>query len=173
MKGWLLDTNVVSELRRPKPDPGVRAFVAAQPATYLFLSVVTFAEIRFGIERLDDASRRQDLNLWLDRTLRPLFDRRVLPLSEDVMLRWRQMLEDGRQRGHLFGQPDLLIAATAALADLVVVTRDTSGFAMAAVPVLDPWNGTLILGNGASLHLPDIDRSGLLATTANLIRRPS
>ena len=62
MTGWLLDTNVVSELRRPRPEPRVVAFVAAQPLDRLFLSVVTLAEIRFGIERVADAGRRADLN---------------------------------------------------------------------------------------------------------------
>jgi predicted nucleic acid-binding protein len=170
LRGWLLDTNIVSELKRPRPDLRVRSFVAGQPATSLFLSVVTFAEIRFGIEQLGDALRRQDLALWLDRTLRPLFDRRVLALTENVVLRWRQMLEHGRKRGHIFQEPDLLIAATAALEDLIVVSRDTSGFIMAAVPVLDPWTGALTGANGETRHLADLDRSDLLATTVNLFQ---
>lgn len=65
MTRWLLDTNVVSELRRPRPQPRVVAFVAAQPLDHLFLSVVTLAEIRFGIESLADAGRRAELNDWL------------------------------------------------------------------------------------------------------------
>lgn len=170
MNGWLLDTNVVSELKRPRPDQRVRCFVAAQPALSLFLSVVTLAEIRFGIEKLDDALRRQDLTLWLDRTLRPLFERRILPLTEDILLRWRQMVEHGRKRGHVPGQPDLLIAATAAHEDLIVVTRDTAGFAMAAVTVLDPWSGILTRSGDKIVRLTDLDRPDLLATAADLLR---
>lgn len=139
MTGWLLDTNVISELRRPKPDPNVVAFVARQPEDRLFLSEITFAEIRFGIEQLADPERRAALNTWLNTTLRPLFARRTLPVTEDVILRWRLMVEAGRRRGHSFGQPDLFIAATAAEAGLTVVTRDTTHFEAAGVPVFDPW----------------------------------
>ncbi len=139
MTGWLLDTNVISELRRPRPNPHVVAFVAAQPEDQLFLSEVTLAEIRFGIEQLSDPERRAALSAWLNTTLRPLFVRRILPLTEDVILRWRLMVEAGRRRGHTFGQPDLFIAATAAEAGLTVVTRDTIDFEAAGVPVFNPW----------------------------------
>ena len=139
MTGWLLDTNVLSELRRPKPAPKVVAFVAAQQLAELYVSSVTFAEIRFGIERLDDAGRRAELNDWLQHTLRPMFSERVLPVSEDVMLRWRVMVEGGRKAGYTFSQPDLLIAATAAQHGLTVVSRDTDDYVRAGVPVHDPW----------------------------------
>lgn len=102
MRGWLIDTNVVSELRRSRPSQRVRAFVAGQPGDVLFTSDVTFAEVRFGIERMADAARRADLVHWLDRTLRPLFAGRVLSVTEDALLRWRLMLEAGRATGHTF-----------------------------------------------------------------------
>ena len=163
MRGWLLDTNVVSELRKPRPDAKVQAFVAAQPAELLHLSAITFAEIRYGIERLADAVRRQDLTLWLERTLRPLFRGRTFEVSEDVVLRWRQMLEGGRRRGHTFSQPDLFVAAIAALEELVVVSRDTSEFVAAAVPVLDPWTGLYTPGGGQAVLLDEPTRADLLA----------
>jgi predicted nucleic acid-binding protein len=163
LRGWLLDTNVVSELRKPRPDARVQAFVAAQPAELLHLSTITFAEIRYGIERLADALRRQDLTLWLERTLRPLFGGRTLEVSEDVVLRWRQLLEGGRRRGHTFSQPDLFVAAIAALEDLVVVSRDTSEFVAAAVPVLDPWTGCYTPGGGQAVLLDEPARVDLLA----------
>ena len=141
MTGWLLDTNVISELRRPRPNPHVAAFVAAQPEDQLFLSEVTLAEIRFGIEQLPDPERRAALSAWLNTTLRPLFARRILPMTEDVILRWRLMVEAGRRRGHTFGQPDLFIAAAAAEAGLTVVTRDTTLLKAAGVPVFSPWTG--------------------------------
>lgn len=170
MKGWLLDANIVSELKRPRPNHRVGAFVAALPASLLFLSVATLAEIRFGIEKLADGLRRQDLTLWLDRTLRPLFSRRVLSLSEDVLLRWRQMLGLGRSQGRTVGNPDLLIAATAAIENLIVVSRDTTGFVMAEVPVLDPWTRTLTQANGKTCDLGDLDRVDLLPKIVNQIR---
>lgn len=139
MTGWLLDTNVISELRRPRPEPGVVAFVAAQPLDRLFLSTVTLAEIRFGIELVADANRRAELNDWLDLTVRPLFEQRVLPISEDVMLKWRLLVEDGRKRGHTYSQPDLIIAATALHHGLTIVSRDIADYAKANVPLLNPW----------------------------------
>jgi toxin FitB len=142
--GWLLDTNVLSELRRPKPDRKVVAFVAGEPLDRLYVSTVTFAEIRFGIELVADPARRSDLTLWLDNKLRPMFDGRNLGLSEDALLKWRLIIEDGRKQGITFSQPDVLIAATAAYHDLVVVTRNTREFAAAGVAVFDPWTGKAI-----------------------------
>lgn len=139
MSGWLLDTNVLSELRRPKPDAEVVAFVSGQPLDLLHVSVVTFAEIRFGIELMKDAGRRMDLNEWLDHKLRPMFEERVLEITEDIMLKWRLLVEDGRKAGHTFSQPDLIIAATALHHGLTIVSRDTSEYERAKVPVLNPW----------------------------------
>ena len=113
MKGWLLDTNVISELRRPRPNARVRGFVAGQALEALFVSAVTFAEIRFGIETVGDPIRRAELNDWLVHKLRPMFAQRMLEVSEDVMFKWRLLVEEGRKAGHTFWQPDLIIAATA------------------------------------------------------------
>jgi predicted nucleic acid-binding protein len=137
--GYLLDTNVLSELRKPRPEPRVLAFVAERPLEALYISAVTLAEIRFGIERVTDASRRAELGAWLTNKVRPMFEQRVLPVSEDVMLVWRLLVEEGRKGGHTFSQPDLIIAATAAHHGLTVVTRDVSEFERAKVPVLNPW----------------------------------
>ena len=140
MSGWLLDTNILSELRRPKPNRKVIDFVAAQPLDLLFVSIVTFAEIRFGIEVITDPVRRAELNDWLSHKVRPMFEERVLPVSEDIMFKWRLLVEDGRKAGHTYSQPDLIIAATALHYGLTVVTRDTADFERARVPVLNPWN---------------------------------
>lgn len=139
MSGWLLDTNVISELRRPRPNARVRAFVAAQALEGLFVSTVTFAEIRYGIERVGDPIRRAELNDWLVHQVRPMFEQRVLEVSEDVMFKWRLLVEDGRKSGHTFSQPDLIIAATALHHGLTVVSRDTSEYRIARVPVFNPW----------------------------------
>ena len=139
MKAWLLDTNILSELRRARPEPKVVAFVAAQPLESLFVSVVTFAEIRFGIERVADAARRAELNDWLAQTLRPMFAQRTLPVSEDVMLKWRLLVEAGRKARHTYSQPDLIIAATALHYGLTIVTRDVGDFEKARAAVFNPW----------------------------------
>lgn len=139
MNGYLLDTNVISELKRAKPDENVSAFIAREPLERFYLSVVTFAEIRFGIELLADAARRSDLNSWLNKKLRPMFNGRELPLTEDVLLTWRLIIEKGRKRGYTFSHPDVLIAASAAHHGLTVVTRNTREFIEAGVDVIDPW----------------------------------
>jgi toxin FitB len=137
--GWLLDTNILSELRRPRPEPKVLAFVASQPLDLLYVSAASLAEIRFGIELVADATRRAELNDWLAHKVRPMFDKRVLPITEDIMLKWRLLVEDGRKAGHTFSQPDLIIAATALHHGLTVVTRDVSDYQKARAPVLNPW----------------------------------
>jgi predicted nucleic acid-binding protein len=139
MTAWLLDTNVLSELRRPKPHRKVIAFVAAQPLDLLYISSVTLAEIRFGIELVMDATKRAELTNWLTNEVRPLFEQRVLLITEDVLFRWRLLVEDGRKAGHTFSQPDLMIAATALQHGMTVVSRDTSEYEKAGVPFLNPW----------------------------------
>ena len=139
MSGWLLDTNVISELRRPRPNARVRAFVAKQALEDLFVSSVTFAEIRYGIETIGDPIHRAELNDWLLHKVRPMFDQRVLEVSEDVMFKWRLLVEDGRKAGHTFSQPDLIIAATALHHGLTIVTRDTGDYMLARVSLLNPW----------------------------------
>ena len=143
MTGWLLDTNIISELRRPKPEPKVTEFIRSQPLEGLFVSIITFAEIRFGIELLPDATRRSDLNDWLAHKVRPMFEQRVLAISEDVMFKWRLMVEDGRKAGHTFSQPDLIIAATAQHHGLTVVSRDTKEYVAARVDIFNPWADVL------------------------------
>ena len=139
MTGWLLDTNVLSELRRAKPDGRVVAFVAAQPLDRLFISAVTLAEIRFGIALLSEVDRRAELGDWLTHQVRPMFDQRVLPVSEDVMFKWRLLVEEGRKAGHTFSQPDLIIAATGLHHGLTIVSRDVRDFERARAAVFNPW----------------------------------
>lgn len=83
---WLLDTNIISKLRRPRPEKKVIAFVAAQPLDDLFISEVTLAELRFGIELTVEPGQRAALNDWLTMIVRPMFENRVLPVTEDILL---------------------------------------------------------------------------------------
>lgn len=139
MTGWLLDTNILSELRKPHLAPKATAFIAARPLDQMFVSTVTFAEIRFGIELVADLAKRAALHDWLNLQLRPLFEGRVLPVSEEVMFKWRLLVEEGRKQRHTYSQPDLIIAATALCHGLAVVTRDAGDFARTRVPVINPW----------------------------------
>jgi len=136
---WLLDTNILSELRRPRPEPKVVAFVGSHPLEELYISIVTLAEIRYGIEVVADANRRSELERWLTHTVRPMFVERVLPITEDILLQWRLLVEEGRKTGHTFPQPDLMIAATALCHGLTILTRNHSDYDKARVPVVNPW----------------------------------
>jgi toxin FitB len=107
----------------------------------LFVSPVTFADIRLGIEALGDAVRRSELNDWLWHRVGPMFDQRVLEGSEDVMFKRHRLVEEGHKVGHTFSQPDLVIAATALQHRLTVVIRDTGDYQLARVPLLNPWAG--------------------------------
>ena len=140
---WLLDTNILSEIRRLKPEPRVLTFISDRPLEQLYISAVTLAELRFGIELLSEGSSRRDvLNSWLTNTIRPMFDQRVLPITEEIMFRWRVLVEQGRKARHTFSQPDLIIAATALHHGFTMVTRDRGDFEKAGVAIVNPWEET-------------------------------
>jgi hypothetical protein len=88
---------------------------------------------------IGEFDRRAELNAWLTHKVRPMFEQRVLPITEDIMLKWRVLVEEGRKAGHTFSQPDLMIAATAIDHGLTIVTRDRSDYERARVPVVNPW----------------------------------
>ena len=137
---WLLDTNVISELRKPNPERKILDFVSATPLSDLYVSIVSLAEIRYGIELSSDPQKRSALQDWLTVKVRPMFDpQRTLPVTEDILLKWRIFMQDGRKCGHTFSQPDLLIAAIAAHHGLTVVSRDRIHFERAGVPLFNPW----------------------------------
>jgi hypothetical protein len=97
------------------------------------------ADIRYGIEIVNDPVRRAALNDWLALRIRPMFDGRILPITEEIMLKWRLLVEESRKSGHACSQPDLIIAATALHHGLSVVTRNTDDYARTGVTVFNPW----------------------------------
>lgn len=133
---YLLDTNVLSELRRREPDPGVVAWVAERPATTLFLSVLTLGEIRKGIEPLADSPRRLALLDWLETELSAFFSGRLLAVDGGVADRWGRLQA---QAGRPLPAIDSLLAATALHHGLVLVTRNGHDFAFPGLEVVDPW----------------------------------
>ena len=137
--GWLVDTNVISELRRRDPDANVRAWFAQRPATELYLSVLTLGEIRKGVEALTDSGRRTVLNQWLERELPVFFADRLLPIDAGVAHQWGQMLA---KAGRSLSAIDSLLAATALHHNLVLVTRNLKDVAGLPVKVLNPWDAT-------------------------------
>ena len=134
--GWLVDTNVISELRRRDPDANVRAWFAQRPATELYLSVLTLGEIRKGVEALADSGRRTVLNQWLERELPVFFAARLLPIDAGVAHQWGQLLAEA---GRSLPAIDSLLAATALHHNLVLVTRNLKDFAGLPVQILNPW----------------------------------
>ena len=92
-----------------------------------------------SIEAVGASARRAELSDWLLHKVRPMFGQRVLEVSEDIMFKWRLLVEEGRKVGHTFSQPDLIIAATAIHHGLTVVTRDTADYKLARVAQLNPW----------------------------------
>ncbi|HEY6349152.1 MAG TPA: type II toxin-antitoxin system VapC family toxin [Candidatus Angelobacter sp.] len=137
---WLLDTNVLSELKKPRPEARVVAFISSLPLGQAYISSVTLAEIRFGIDQVSDPAQRADLNHWLTNDIRPMFSQRILQVTEDILLKWRTLVEQGRKVGHTYSQPEILIAATAIQYGLTVVTRDRRDYDKAGVSVINPWN---------------------------------
>ena len=134
--GYLIDTNVISELRRREPEPRVVRWFEQRPARQLFLSVLTLGEIRRGVERLDEGERQQALRAWLEQELPAFFSGRLLPIDEAVAQSWgRLMAEMGRPLPAI----DSLLAATALEHNLVLVTRNLKDLADLPVAVANPW----------------------------------
>ena len=138
MSGFLLDTNIISELVRPKPEPKVKAWVAATDEDLLYLSVLTLGEIRKGIASLKDASRRVRLEAWLDGDLAVRFAGRILAIDLAVADRWGRLVAQADLKSRL-PVIDGLLAATALQHNLTLVTRNTKDVAEIGVPVFNPW----------------------------------
>lgn len=138
---WLIDTNVVSELARPKPDRNVVSFLSEQSMRSLYLSAVTMGEIRFGISQIDDPLKREQRTNWLTTAIRPLFQGRILDLRENEIVQWRLLIAHGKNIRRTFSQPDLFIAASALVNSLKLVTRNVRDFVPTGVPIVNPWTG--------------------------------
>ena len=141
MTSWLLDTNVISELKKLAPNPNVLTWVGERARTALYTSSVNIAEIRFGIISQSEPIRRQRLQAWLNELVRPLFEDRVLEAAEDSLLQWRVLVDRAGRNRQPAPSADLLIAAIASINGLPVATRDVLPFVAAGVPVLNPWTG--------------------------------
>ena len=139
MSGFLLDTNVLSELIKPKPDDNVLRWIEETDESLLSLSVLTLGEIRKGIQRLGPGSRRGRLESWLQVDLRARFQGRILPIDEATADRWGAISADAAARGRPVPVVDGLIAATALHHNLTLVTRDGSDVAGTGVSTLNPW----------------------------------
>lgn len=139
MNGFLLDTNVISELIKPEPNGSVLRWIDDTDETILFLSVLTVGEVRNGIERLDPGKRRGRLESWLKVDLRLRFHDRILPVDEAIAERWGALSATAAKKGTPVPVIDGLLAATALHHDLMLVTRNDTDVSGTGVPTFDPW----------------------------------
>jgi predicted nucleic acid-binding protein len=137
---FLLDTNVVSEWTKPRPNRGVITWLEQADEDRVFLSVATLAELRHGIERLSTGARRKQLDGWLRDELPLRFETRILPVTMQIADVWGRLIAQCETRGRPLGAMDGLIAATASVHGLTLVTRNTSDFESSLKSLLNPWS---------------------------------
>jgi toxin FitB len=136
---YLLDTNVVSEWVKPRPNAGVVSWLSQTDENLIFLSVCTLAELRFGIARMPNGRRRQRLDEWLGNDIVLRFEGRIVAIDVPIADAWGILNARSRAAGRSIDVMDGLIAATAAVHDMTVVTRDVSSFKAAGTPHVNPW----------------------------------
>lgn len=137
---FLLDTNVVSEWTKPRPDAGVVAWLAEADEDRIFISVITVAELRHGIERLAPGARRQRLDSWLTSQVPLRFEDRLLAVDAETANTWGRVMAQGQAAGRPPGTMDAFIAATVLRHDMTLVTRNVSDFEALGVRLINPWS---------------------------------
>jgi len=139
VNGYLIDTNVISEVVRKSPDKGVLNWLSGTTSELLFLSVLSIGEIRRGISKQVDAQRRSRIETWLETDLKPWFRDRILAVDTGVAERWGAVAAKADAMGRRAGVIDALLAATALHHDLVFVTRNVADVAHLGVEIFNPW----------------------------------
>ncbi len=135
----LIDTNVISELWKAEPNPGVLAWVDAQTVETLYLSAITVAELRFGLATMPEGKRRTIYKERLENEVLPTFTGRVLPFNLDASQAYADLMARAKVEGKAIGKADGYIAATACACGLMVATRDISPFEAAGLKIVNPW----------------------------------
>jgi predicted nucleic acid-binding protein len=135
---FLLDTNAVSEWTKPRPNPGLIRWMEFIDEDRVFISVITLAELRYGVERLAAGARRRRLEAWLGHEVPLRFEGRILPVDANVAEAWGKTVSRSDAAGQPIGAMDAFLAATAEFHHLTLVTRDVSDFKLLKA-VLNPW----------------------------------
>lgn len=138
--GFLLDTNVVSELVKPVPEPRVVDWITRHSPVELFLSAVTLGELVRGAVRLPDGKRRDRLRKWIDEDLLQQFAGRILPFDQEAAAVWGRIMGDGDRAGRPRSAGDMQIAAIATRFEVTVVTRNVGDLAETGVSLVNPWD---------------------------------
>jgi toxin FitB len=139
--GWLIDTNIVSEWIKPKQDRRVVAFLSGEPKASIFMSQMTVAELNRGIYGLPNSTLKSRLSGWLEATLIPDFGSRILSVDEAVLEATLVLADVAKKKQRQVAVADVIIAATAAAHNLIVVTRNIKDFKPLDVPLLNPFTG--------------------------------
>ena len=137
---FLLDTNVLSEVRRPEPDHRVLRWLHEVDEDRTFISVISLAEIRKGVRLLPEGGRREALAAWLSHDLPDRFSGRILVVDAPISLQWGDLVADCQRKGIALSIMDAFLAATAIVHDLQLVTRNLRDFASLGIETLNPWN---------------------------------
>ena len=135
----LLDTNVLSEVTKPRPENRVLEWLDEIDEDRSFISVVSLAEIRRGVALMDSGRRRDALADWLTNDLPQRFEHRVLAVDEAVAFAWGELMADAKRRGRGMSSMDGLIAATAMAHGLTLATRNIKDFTGCGIELIDPW----------------------------------
>jgi toxin FitB len=136
---YLLDTNVVSEWARPRPEPSVVRWLADVDEDQVFISVVTLAELEKGIRLLVEGAKRRRLEEWVQTDLQQRFESRVIDITPDIAREWGRVSADRQGIGRPIATLDAFLAATARLRAYTVVTRNDRDFAETGVQLFNPW----------------------------------
>ncbi|MGB7986630.1 MAG: type II toxin-antitoxin system VapC family toxin [Terracidiphilus sp.] len=139
MNGYLLDTNIPSELIRPRPEERVVDWLESADDDRLFFSVVSLGEIVKGVSLLASGHKKNELEKWLETTLRPWFGARILSIDEVVARHWGVLTARMERKGRKLKVADGMIAATALVHDLTIVTRNVKDFAGTGASLINPW----------------------------------
>lgn len=137
--GVVLDTNVVSEPRRPRPDPNVQSWFARQTVDQLYLTSTIVGEIAFGIALMPSGRRRRSFEAWLRETLLGTFHGRILAYDEEDAVLYGRLMADARAGGRPARVGDAQIAATAMRHGFAIATRNLDDFRLFGVCLIDPW----------------------------------
>jgi len=139
LNGYLVDTNLPSELTKFHPDPRVAEFLVGAGKERVHVSVITIGEIAKGIGALPEGKRRAELRTWLNEVMRPWFSGRILTVTEAIAERWGTLTADQRRQGRQITMADGLIAATALEHGLTLATRNVKDFDGLGLELLNPW----------------------------------
>lgn len=136
---FLLVTNAISEWVKPQPNPGLISWMETTDEDRVFLSVVSLAELRYGVERMPTGSRRSRLNAWLERELPLRFEGRILPIDISVADAWGELMSRSEATGRRMGAMDAFLAATAEVCGLTFVSRNVADSPLLKA-ILNPWS---------------------------------